>query len=268
MRTRLLTLLVLPLFGACATPTDANDIVDSEARGELGKADVVGSCATPSGKTFCGRKGTGNCWCDDACTDYGDCCSDAGELCGIEPPPPQGDACGGFLGLQCDDDEFCFYPPEHMCGAADHLGECATTPEACILLFDPVCGCDGETYSNSCFAAMAGTSVLHAGECAEPEPECPPVFCTLFCEHGFVKGDDGCDVCECAEPEPEPGACKVAGCSAELCVAPEGPDFSICIFEPWYECLAHTQCGTFGPEGSCGWEPTPAYVACLESHGM
>ena len=236
MRTRLSFLLALPLFGACTV--DSDDPVDStgsEARGDLGKADLVGSCTLPNGKELCGRKGTGNCWCDDACTDYGDCCSNAAEVCGVDLPPPQGGNCGGFLGLQCAEDEFCSYTPEQMCGAADHLGECLTPPEACILLFDPVCGCDGQTYSNACFAAMAGTSVVHSGECSEPEPE----------------------------PE-----CEVAGCSAELCVGPEGPHFSICIFAPWYECLAHTQCGSFGPEGSCGWEPTPAYVACLESHSM
>lgn len=268
MHKRFLTLLTFSILAACTVETtDSGDLTDAEERGALGKADLVGSCSLPNGKDFCGGKGTGNCWCDEACTDFGDCCSNAGEVCGVELPPPAGGACGGLLGLQCADDEFCAYTPEQMCGAADHLGECLTTPEACIFLFDPVCGCDGETYSNACFAAMAGTSVVHTGECAEAE--CPPVSCALFCEHGFVTDDDGCEICECAEPEPEPvDECEVAGCSGELCVGPEGPHFSICIFEPWYECLAHTQCGSFGPEGTCGWEPTPAYVACLESHSM
>jgi eight-cysteine-cluster-containing protein len=264
---KLLPLLMFPILGACTVETTDSDPVVQE-RGTLGKADLVGSCGLPNGKDFCGTKGTGNCWCDEACTDFGDCCSDAAELCGIAPPPPQGDQCGGLLGLQCADNEFCHYAPEHMCGAADHLGECAERPEACILLFDPVCGCDGETYSNSCFAASAGTSVLHEGECAEPEPECAEVMCALFCEHGFETDEKGCEICKCAEPEPEPTQCVAAGCSGELCVGPEDPPFSICIWQPWYECLAHTQCGAFGPQESCGWEPTPAYTACLESHGM
>ena len=36
---------------------------------------------------------------------------------------------------------------------------------ACILTYDPVCGVNGRTYSNSCFAGVAGVEVAHQGEC-------------------------------------------------------------------------------------------------------
>jgi eight-cysteine-cluster-containing protein len=284
MRTSSLLTLLLPLVAACAVESSDGSSATSDAdRGGLGKADLVGSCQHPV-HDLCGGRGTGNCWCDDLCVDYGDCCSDAELVCDVELPEPEGDACGGLLGLTCDDGELCSFAPDQSCGGADQLGSCEAMPEACIELFAPVCGCDGTTYSNSCHAAGAGTSVAHEGEC-EPPP--PGQFCGgiagIQCPAGQICVDDGNDDCDPAlggadcggvcivdepEPEPEPEQCKVAGCSSEMCVPPDGPDFSICIFQPWYACLELTECGNFGDEGACGWQPTPEYLACLASFGQ
>ena len=70
-------------------------------------------------------------------------------------------------GPECKDDKSCSsgqycQKTSGNCGGAGH---CVAKPTICFFLFDPVCGCDGMTYGNSCFAAMAGTSVSHAGPC-------------------------------------------------------------------------------------------------------
>lgn len=75
-------------------------------------------------------------------------------------------ACGGIAGLQCEASQWCDYPADAACGAADQQGTCRARPEACAKIHDPVCGCDGRSYGNACEANAAGTAVLRRGECS------------------------------------------------------------------------------------------------------
>lgn len=72
-------------------------------------------------------------------------------------------------GSECGVDQFCQFDPGFQCGWAGQAGLCAERPQACDLTFEPVCGCDQKTYSNSCLAANAGVSVVHYGTCEEPK---------------------------------------------------------------------------------------------------
>jgi hypothetical protein len=209
-------LLAAPIAsaGCMAEPAQegpAAEDVNAE-RGPIGKADLYGQCMEIDIK-YCGGKSSGNCWCDELCESYGDCCSDYQAECTDDGPTcdptlicgqaitcvegqwypttcgpancdapmgPCGDPepkdCGGFAGLTCDDGEFCNYAEEDGCGFADAMGTCEPKPDFCPEVYQPVCGCNGNTYGNACDANAAGTSVQFEGDC-----ECGEGMVKQFC---------------------------------------------------------------------------------------
>lgn len=78
----------------------------------------------------------------------------------------------------CTEGYFCSKPIAYC----DGPGICVQKPDACITLYDPVCGCDGRTYGNACDAAHFGVSVNYPGECGK---------CSITCDVNF---DGRCDI--------------------------------------------------------------------------
>ncbi len=69
------------LLATAGCTVDAGRDGEAVDRQPLGKADAIGSCQLSDGANLCGGQSEGNCWCDDQCEDFGDCCGDKLAVC-------------------------------------------------------------------------------------------------------------------------------------------------------------------------------------------
>ena len=166
--------------------------------------------------------------------------------------PPVGSTCeaSGCSGEICAAepmDSICIYEDWYECLK---LSKCGNYGE------DGACGWQQNSAYLQCLEDLDGggggdEGCLSDADCPDgescqclPDPDCP-----------------ACAVCWFGCAPKAPTECMVSGCSGEVCAAESWN--SICIWEPWYECLKLTECGNNGPGGSCGWEPNEEFLDCM-----
>jgi hypothetical protein len=119
----------------------------------------------------------------------------------------------GVVGAACSTNDGCrptLYCKKVGCGPVDLLGKCAARPTSCDFLDNPICGCDGFTYLNSCLAEMNGQNVAtQLGICKDGVAiTCTPGDKTCEARPNGVCGVIVADHISCANAS-TPGKCWV-----------------------------------------------------------
>lgn len=248
----------------------------------VGGSGACGENPSQTCQNSCGDQGTGGCYCDDTCQDFGDCCPDYEPCCGGPCTPDclgkecGSDGCSGSCGL-CPAGETCqagtCVPGSTGCNGISYEGccngqvvqfcedgqlntmDCSTnTPP------DDQCGWKEAEGYYDCGGSGADPSGLNPVDCSGCSSDCTGKDC----------GDDGCGgscgtcsagqacqygVCVACTPDCTEKECGDDGCGGFCGTCVEGyscqdgacAENQVCVPD-----CAGKECGEDGCEGVCG----------------
>jgi hypothetical protein len=157
--------LFLPLDVGCqATCSEASDCGDGEYC-----SIPSGACLTPKSIGFCKPRPAACsgvrkpvCGCDGKT--YDNACEASKQGAALAGDGACDTSCGGPMDLKCGEEQYCELP-SGACLGPNALGQCQPKPTDCTTVQSPVCGCDGQTYSNACEAARMQMNVATTSAC-------------------------------------------------------------------------------------------------------
>ena len=144
------------------------------------------------------------------------CGADAGSNGGANPESfvaaaelPKHD-CGGPEGNVCPTGQYCATATVNRCPGDEIKGNCRDIPQACVDIYQPTCGCDGQTYDNECQAGVVSVAAAYDGACA---PFCGG-FAGIPCPGAGTCLDNATDACDPAKGDADCASlcrCEVIG---------------------------------------------------------
>jgi hypothetical protein len=130
------------------------------ANGVCGAGSATGTC-DPLPTSCASAMPSPVCGCDGKT--YDSACE--AQLAGVSTAASAACACGGDASAPCKPDKFFCNLALGDCLDANPIGTCQPRPTSCSEVMSPVCGCDGNTYPNVCYAAMQSVSPALMGMC-------------------------------------------------------------------------------------------------------